>query len=370
MSKKKTRQIPAYQKHPSGQARVRIRGKDYYLGKHGTPESHQRYDELIEELVIGQIDQVSAKSLTSILAAWWPECKRRYTKGKGKLGGAINWRPTIRLLREKYGDLPADKLTAKMLRNLIEGEAAKKNWSLTYAKDTLARVKLIFRWAVEEDLLDVTAYQRVALCKIRNGRETEPIEPVADELVDRTLPHLSPKLADMVRLQRLTGMRPGELVIMRPDDVDRTGDIWVYIPEYHKTEHRGKKRQIYIGPKAQKILGPWLLKADGDGYIFPTSRAAHYTTDSYRQLIQRACERRHARKAALWTKRYPDRPYPRPLVKWSPNQIRKAAATSIRAVLDVEHAASILGHSSATVTGDHYAAADRRRAIEAAKLLG
>jgi hypothetical protein len=83
----KNRRIPAYQKHPSGQARVRINGKDYYCGKHGTPESHARYDQLIEEKVIGHLDQLAAGSLTSVLAAWWPECKRRYVKGKGKLGG-------------------------------------------------------------------------------------------------------------------------------------------------------------------------------------------------------------------------------------------------------------------------------------------
>lgn len=40
--------VPSYCLHkPSGQARVRINGKDYYLGKYGSPESHDLYDELI-----------------------------------------------------------------------------------------------------------------------------------------------------------------------------------------------------------------------------------------------------------------------------------------------------------------------------------
>lgn len=47
MSKKKK---PAYLFHkPSGQARVRIDRADHYLGPYGSPESRDRYDELIAE---------------------------------------------------------------------------------------------------------------------------------------------------------------------------------------------------------------------------------------------------------------------------------------------------------------------------------
>jgi hypothetical protein len=41
-------------------------------------------------------------------------------------------------------------------------------------------------------------------------------------------------------------------------DIDRTGRVWVYKPERHKTEHRGQSREIYLGPKAQAVLTPWL----------------------------------------------------------------------------------------------------------------
>jgi hypothetical protein len=35
------------------------------------------------------------------------------------------------------------------------------------------------------------------------ARETVPVEPVADELVEATIPHLPPIIADMVRVQWL-----------------------------------------------------------------------------------------------------------------------------------------------------------------------
>jgi len=348
----KRRRIPQMVHHqPSGQARVRINGRDHYLGKWGSSEAQDRYDELVAELLEERCatEPSSSTTLSTLLAAWWRECKRRYAGGKGPYGNAGNWRTIIRLLRENHGEERAEELGPVKLRKLLENEAERRQWSLTHVKLQLARVKRIYKWAVGEELVSVQSWQRLAAAEIRHGRETQPLPPVDDELVQRTLPHLKPQIRDMVKLQRLTGMRPGELVAMRPEEIERSGDVWEYVPKEHKTKHRGKRRTIYIGPRGQEIVGPYLLRATD--YVFPSGRSAKYTSDSYRRAVHRACER-HG------------------LPKWSPQQLRKAAATDIRKTLDVEHAASILGHSSATVTGEHYAAADKRRALEAAKLLG
>jgi integrase len=80
-----------------------------------------------------------------------------------------------------------------------------------------------------------------ALAGLKKGRtqarETRPVECVEDSVVEATLPHLPTIVADMVRLQRLTGMRPGEVCSLRPCDVNKTDDVWLYIPDEHKTEH-------------------------------------------------------------------------------------------------------------------------------------
>ena len=41
---------PSYRRHKTGQATVRIKGKDHYLGKHGSERSKDRYKQLISEL--------------------------------------------------------------------------------------------------------------------------------------------------------------------------------------------------------------------------------------------------------------------------------------------------------------------------------
>lgn len=361
----KARRIPAYVHHkPSGQARVRINGKDHYLGPYGSPESKLKYDDLISTLVIEGQPTATTK-LTTLLAAWWAECKRRYGKhGKGRYGNAVCWRPVIRLLRENHGKEPAESLGPATLRRTIEREADTRGWSLRYARDVLSKAKAIFKWGKNEELISSTAYERIRDVQIREGREKPPAPPVDDEVVNATLPNLTPLLAAMVRFQRLTGCRPGELVRMRPEEIDRSGDVWICSLKHHKTAHRGKTRTIYIGPRAQEILAPWLLKSAGGEYIWVHRANRPYTTDSYRRAIQRAVERANLLKtqeAGNETRLLP---------MWSPQQIRKAAATEIRKQLDVESAASVLGHSSSVVTQEHYASADQQRALNAAKLLG
>jgi hypothetical protein len=119
--------------------------------------------------------------------------------------------------------------------------------SRSTVSDFVGTIKRMFRWAT--------------------ARETSPVPPVADEVVDATLPHLPAIVADMVRAQRLLGCRPGKVCMMRPCDIDRTAEVWEYRPASHKTEHHGRQRVIFIGPKAQEILLPYLLR-DAEDYCF------------------------------------------------------------------------------------------------------
>lgn len=125
-------------------------------------------------------------------------------------------------------------------------------------------VKRIIKWAVARELVAPSVYQAIACASgLRQGRTTAPdlppVEPVPDEVIDRTIPYLPPIVADMVLLQRATGCRPSEDCAVRPCDIDRTADVWVYRPESHKMEHHGRERIVFLGPKAQAILRPYVL---------------------------------------------------------------------------------------------------------------
>ena len=80
-------------------------------------------------------------------------------------------------------------------------------------------------------------------------------------------PYVSRQVWAMIELQRLTGMRPGEVVLMRTSDLDMGRDVWVYSPGRHKTEHHGKTREVFIGPRGQEVLRAW-LRAEREAYLF------------------------------------------------------------------------------------------------------
>ena len=152
----------------------------------------------------------------------------------------------------------------------------------------------MYRWAVEQELLPVSIHQALAAVPgLKKGRttakENPPISPVGDSVVDQTLAYLPPAVATMVRLQRLTGMRPGEVTQSRTGDLNTSGDLWEYRPGSHKTEHHERDRVIFFGPQAQAVLKPW-LRTDLQANIFSPAEAE----------VQRSAARRAERQTKLW----------------------------------------------------------------------
>jgi integrase len=86
------------------------------------------------------------------------------------------------------------------------------------------------------------------------------------------LPYLARPVAGLVRLQLLTGMRPGEACAMRGCDLAQGDDNWTYTPGSHKTKHQDKTRVIALGPKAVALVKEFLT-TDLDAYLFNPSEA-------------------------------------------------------------------------------------------------
>jgi integrase len=127
------------------------------------------------------------------------------------------------------------------------------------------RIRRMFAWGVENEIVDVAIYQALkTVAGLRAGRtkavETEHIKPVDGKIVEATLAECSPVVAAMIRLQLLTGARPGEICNLTPSMVNRSGKVWEARLIEHKSAWRGKERTIFIGPKAQKILLQFLLR--------------------------------------------------------------------------------------------------------------
>ena len=214
--------LPKYRKHrATGQAVVTLSGRDFYLGPHGTKASRREYDRLIGEwLAAGrQPLHVSPEQLSvaELCVGYLKYAHARYVKNGRPTSEQSAIRAALRFVRANYSRQPAAEfgpLALKAVRNsMIAADLA-----ITTINQHVGRIRRMFRWGVAEELIRPEVYQAlVALPGLRKGRgearETKPVLPVDDATVDATLPHLPEVVADMVRLQRVTGMRPAEVCI-------------------------------------------------------------------------------------------------------------------------------------------------------------
>ncbi len=149
---------------------------------------------------------------------------------------------------------------------------SERDWSRSHINKQVGRILRMIKWAVESELLEPAVYTKLkSVPGLKKGRtkarETPGVSYVEDAIIDQTIEYLPEVVADMVRLQRLTGARPGEICTIRPCDIDRTGEVWVYVPSSHKTEHHQKGRVVMIGPRGQCLLKPYLLRSSSE-YCF------------------------------------------------------------------------------------------------------
>jgi|LakMenEpi03Aug12_release.lakeMendotaPanAssembly.Ray.scaffolds.fasta_scaffold99267_4 integrase len=385
-----TTKLPTYRKHPSGQAIVKLNGVVHYLGKHGSRSSKVQYDRLVSQWLasnrsptFGVPEDKKEITVVQIIREYRKWAESYYLDESGRqtstLAGVAT---TMKRLRKCYGSEQAEDFTPLAFKDVVK-RMVSEGLSVSTINASIARIKSMFRWAASEELISQATYDR--LCTIRNeipgktkAKPRRVVQAVSDADIDATLPHLPAMVRDMVRLQRLTGARPGELCKLRVSEIKAVGDVLVYQPNNHKTKHHGKSRTIVIAGEAIDILKPYMT-GESD-YVFSSVKSMmqslaertakrvtplnagnkpkadrkvngsdKYREDSYRRAIKRGCE------AAKIT-------------PWSPNQLRHAAAVDIQSTLGIEAVAAVLGHSKID-TSKIYAKHNLALAIEAAKAI-
>jgi integrase len=401
---------PSYRRHrPSGQAVVTLDGRDCYLGPWQSRASRDEYDRLVAEwLAGGRRLSGGASDLTvlELINAYRKHAQGYYRRPDGSdTGERKPIRIAMRPLRKLYGRSRAAEFGPLALK-AVRQDMVRGGWCRTYVNSQAGRIKRMFKWAVENEMVPATVYHALqAVTGLKAGRsdarESAPVRPVPDAYVRAVLPHASAQVRAMIELQVLTGMRPGEVCIMRACDVDTTGPVWEYRPATHKTENHGHERVAYLGPKAQDVLRSF-LKSDLQAYVFSPAeaeasrrQAAHatrktpmtcgncpgdnrkacpkrrpgdrYDVSAYRRAIARACAVAFAppddltrglahdeakRRIAAWRRQH----------RWHPHRLRHNAGTNLRREYGAEAAQVILGHKTLRVT-EIYA----ERNIEAAR---
>lgn len=267
--------VPAYQLHKSsGQAYVRFTSggirRVIYLGKYDSLQSRAEYRRVIAELESPTSAAVSGPpgkgrtSVNEVLLAYLRHALVYYRTPDGRpTSEAREIRLSIAPVRELYGLTPAAEFGAVALdavRRRMVGAGLCRNLVNRRAD----RIKRAFKWAASQGLVPVNVYQTLqTLAGLRMGRtearESEPVRPVDPAHVVATLPYLNRHARAMVELQRLTGMRPGEVCNLTLGEVDRSGEPWLYRPSRHKTAHHGRDRVVPFGPRARAVVTSFLV---------------------------------------------------------------------------------------------------------------
>jgi integrase len=387
---------PSYCFHKaSGQAVVWLDGRTHYLGTYGSPESHAAYRRLIAERAVAlpfasasqqiPVDVRSDLRLNELLLAYMEFAREYYVKNGKPTGEHRNMEDAIRPLRDLYEGTRVWDFGPAALRAVRDRMVA-ANLSRKVVNARINRIRRIFKWGVERELVDPSVLQGLqSVAPLKEGRskarESERVKPVDQKYIDAVLTVVTRQVQAMIRLQLVTGMRPGEVILMRGIDIDMSGKIWEYRPASHKTQHHGIDRVVFLGPRAQELLRDW-LRADVQAYLFSPREAIremnqlraknakgtrdqskakrrckprkkpgdHYTPTSYCYAIHKACKRLD-------------------IPVWGPNRLRHNAATFLRQEFGIEAARVILGHSSAAIT-EIYAEMDRKKAAEIMGIVG
>ncbi len=403
MRSSKPKKNPSYCHHrASNQAYVTLPGPPkpqvVYLGTYDTAESRAEYDRVIGEwLSRGRSVALETTSKTDnriiigeLLDRYLDHCESFYVKD-GKPTKQLDLiKCAFRPLNRLYGSTIAEEFGPIALKT-VRDEFIKEELCRNECNRRTRLIIQAFSWGVENELISASKVQAMREVEtLKRGRckakDHPAVKPVADGVVDAILDHVSPQIRAMIEIERLTAMRPDEVVSMTTGCINMSGSVWEYCPAHHKTEHHDKERIVPIGPKAQAIIKPWLrpnlseplfqpcesmaeyrskIRAKRHSKVWPSHAARlaakrvakpercpadRYTVSSYRVAIHRACN-----KAGV--------------PRFNPNQLRHLAATKIRRESDIDTAKAVLGHSNLATT-EIYAEADMAKARAVMLKLG
>lgn len=412
--------IPTYRLHKrTGRAIITVRDqtgarRDILLpGAFDSAESRHAYDEQLALIRTNKGRLPSPEvtggdlTVTELLLRYMSEHVEGYyidTQTGEPSREQRNIRDALKPLNRLFGSTPAARFSPSQFR-LLRDACISGTWlndeererrqklgkRLDMARQTvnsyMKRVKMLFRWAVEMEIVPAATLTGIAAVKsLQQGRttarETREVMPVEKAIVDATLLHLPPMVADMVRLQLLTGARPGEICAMRVRDLEMTGDVWVYKPVKHKTAWRGHKRNVALGPRAQAIVRKY-LKPQLDAYLFSPAEADRQRKEEMRKNRKTPVQPSQIDRAKKDAKRKPGARYRvtayncairracrrANVPHWHPHQLRHSASLLIERECGLEAARATLGHRSVNQTV-HYSGLDLERAQQVAAKIG
>lgn len=361
------RLTPKLRFHKVGQYYVRLHGKNVYLGTDKT-RALIRYEKLMSDRLAA--DAKLRSGHTSATVEW---VSLRYIHSIAPYLHERTVQESRTTLLDFAATVPvslASDLTPKILADYRDTMAA-RHLSRTTISKRLGYIKRAVKYAAEQSIIPAHIYtDMLSVSNLRAFRspakEPRKRPPVSLADVEAALAVTTPTVRDLLTVQLLSGARPGEILIMRPCDIDMSHDVWIYRPGLHDDGHRHKSCERYLGKRCQEILSRRIreFRLSDQDFLFSPAQSAresghhsdkrryrkYFDVCGVRQTLLRACRR--AGVAPI-----------------TPYQLRHTAGTVARELCGLEATQAFLGHQARSTT-EIYAERVKNGAVEIAKRWG
>ena len=217
---------PKYRKRSSNgrhYAFCRVHGKNISLGRWNSPESKDAYRQIVADFHAGIVRDDGGCLVADVVANYADFARDYYNKNGKPTSEQPLIRCVLKQLLDTQGTRPANEFGPRRFKVFRTGLVSEGLARKTVNHYCLHVVRA-FRQAAADELIPAEIYHAIRSVEpLREGRtgakERAPIPPVTDKLFFAAKEHASAIIADMMQLQRLTGMRPGEVVSIRPADM-------------------------------------------------------------------------------------------------------------------------------------------------------
>ncbi len=227
----------------------------------------------------------------------------------------------IRIFLRFFSDKEEKELSIHEVEQFNREYILAKGFSVSYQRQMVGAVKLYFS-RIPGSKMNIGELERPR-------RELRLPIVLSKEEVIRILVNISnPKHRLLIALLYGSGLRIGELLLLRVEDID--GDRLMI----HVKQGKGKKdRYVTLSVRLLGMLREYWMKYRPDGFLFPGEREGTYSQTSIRKILGGACKKAGIRKRV------------------TPHTLRHSYATHLlEDGTDLRYVQSLLGHRKPETT--------------------
>jgi hypothetical protein len=215
--------VPTYRLHKqSGQAVVTLsdgvgRRRDVLLGAYDSPASRVEYARLVAEWEITgrrlPPPQEEAVSVNEVVLRYYKFAEGYYQKNGQPTSQLERVRRSLKFVKGLYGLRLATDFGPLALK-AVRAQMIEAGWVRRHINHCIGCIKRCFKWAAGEEIIPGSVPHALwAVDGLKRGRtnakESSPVLPVEDVVVEASLPYMSPPVKAMVQLQRFFVTRLG-----------------------------------------------------------------------------------------------------------------------------------------------------------------